>query len=212
LDEIGAALRQRGILFCVDAIQTVGAFPTPVTNVDFLAADAHKWMLGPCAAGILYVRKEVQERLRPIVYGWNNVRCPQFVAQEELSLRSGAARYEVGSHNLLGLVGLNAACELLLEIGMENIAKELLRKRAWLVPALQAKDYTVLEADAPKQNGSGIISFLRPGTDMSSLHERLEQAAVIASLRTDRTGQQYIRLSPHYYNTDAELQRVLELL
>src|SRR5262249_7075721 len=137
LDEIGAELHKRGILFCVDAIQTVGAFPTPVTHIDFLAADAHKWMLGPCAAGLLYVRRDVQDRLQPVALGWNNVRCPNFVAQEELAFRSGAKRYEAGSHNLLGLVGLHAAIELLHEIGIEQIAAELLRKRAWLVPALQ---------------------------------------------------------------------------
>jgi selenocysteine lyase/cysteine desulfurase len=212
MDEIGASLRQRGILFCVDGIQTVGAFPMAAANVDFLAADAHKWMLGPCAAGILYVRKALQERLQPVAFGWNNVRCPEFVAQEQLSLRSGAARYEVGSHNLLGLVGLNAAIELLLEIGVENIAQDLLRKRAWLVPALQEKGFAVLHADASPENCGGIISFHKPGADLPALHRRLEEAQIIASLRADRAGQKYIRLSPHFYNTDAELHRLLELL
>lgn len=210
LEEIGAALRRRGILFAVDAIQTVGAFPTPVTHVDFLAADAHKWMLGPCAAGILYVRKEVQDQLAPIVFGWNNVRCPQFVAQEEMTLRSGAARYEAGSHNLLGLVGLNAALELLQEIGIEGIAAELLRKRDWLVPALQAKGCTVLEAAAPKENASGIVSFFKPGTDLAALHQELERACISTSLRVDRSGRQWLRLSPHFYNIDSELERLLE--
>src|SRR5712672_4155594 len=70
---IGKFLRERGILFCLDAIQTLGAFPTTVEHVDFLAADAHKWLLGPCAAGLMYVRHSLQEYLRPPVYGWNNV-------------------------------------------------------------------------------------------------------------------------------------------
>jgi cysteine desulfurase / selenocysteine lyase len=212
LDEIGSALRKRGILFCVDGIQTVGAFPTTVQNVDFLAADAHKWMLGPCAAGILYVRKAVQDQLQPIVFGWHNVRCPNFVAQKELAFRSGAHRYEAGTHNWLGLTGLNAALELLLEIGIESIAAELLRKRAWLVPALQAKGYTVLEANASAENASGIVSFFRPNVDLPALWQRLDQANIVTSLRSDRSGQQFIRLSPHFYNTDTELQRVLELL
>src|ERR1051325_4320410 len=71
LDGIGRELQTRKIPFCVDGIQTVGAFPTPVKNVDFLAADAHKWLLGPCAAGVMYVRKSMQERLRPTTYGWH---------------------------------------------------------------------------------------------------------------------------------------------
>ena len=212
LRAIGNLLRERNILFCVDGIQTLGAFPTPAQHIDFLAADAHKWMLGPCAAGILYVRKSLQERLQPTVYGWNNVRCPNYVAQEEIAFRPDAQRYEAGSYNLLGLAGLNAALELLLEIGVDNIAAELLRKRAWLIPALQAKGYTVLHADAPPENAGGIVTFYSPDTDLPALHQRLEAKRIVTSLRTDRSGQRYIRLSPHFYNTDAELHRVLDLL
>jgi cysteine desulfurase/selenocysteine lyase len=212
LTAIGAALRARNILFCVDGIQTLGAFPTTVEHIDFLAADAHKWLLGPCAAGILYVRKALQEILQPVACGWNSVRCPNYVAQEEMVFRSDARRYEAGTHNLLGLVGLNAALELLLEIGMENISAELLRKRELLIPALQAKGYQVLQADAPPANASGIVTFHRAGVDLAALHQRWEDANIIASLRTDRSGRQYIRLSPHFYNTDAELERALEMV
>ena len=209
---IGAELRKRKILFCLDAIQTLGAFPTTVENVDMLAADAHKWLLGPCGAGVLYVRREIQERVKPAVFGWHNVRCPDFVAQEQIVFRSGAKRYEPGTHNLLGLVGLNAAIELILEIGVENIARQLLRQRARLVPALQAKGYTVLNADVAPENASGIVAFHRPDADLPALHQKLTDANIITSLRADRKGQRYLRLSPHFYNTDAELDRVLEIL
>ncbi|HWF19908.1 MAG TPA: aminotransferase class V-fold PLP-dependent enzyme [Verrucomicrobiae bacterium] len=210
---IGKFLRERNILFCVDGIQTLGAFPTTVENVDFLAADAHKWLLGPCAAGLFYVRHALQEKLRPPIYGWNNVRSPNFVAQEQIVFRKDAHRFEAGTHNLLGIVGLVAAMELILEIGVENIAAELLRKRAWLVPALQAKSYKVVRANDTPENASGIVSFFRTdGGDLAELHQKLMDANVITSLRTDRKGQHYIRLSPHFYNTDTELQRVLELL
>jgi selenocysteine lyase/cysteine desulfurase len=222
---IGKFLRERGILFCVDAIQTLGAFPTTVEHVDFLAADAHKWLLGPCGAGLLYVRRELQEKLNPPVYGWHNVRCPNFVAQEQIVFRKDATKYEAGTHNLLGLIGLIAAMELVAEIGIENIAAELLRKRARLVPALQAKGFTVLNADAKIENASGIISFYQAGSslaeaasaakvgkDLTALHKKLTDAGIVTSLRADRKGQSYIRFSPHFYNTDAELQRTLELL
>jgi len=212
LEGIGQFLRERGIAFCVDGIQTLGAFPTSAQQSDFLAADAHKWLLGPCAAGLLYVRKEWQERLRPPIYGWHNVRCPSFVAQEQMVLRPDARRYEAGTANLLGLAGLQSALELLLELGIENIAAELIRKRAWIVPALQAKGCVVLQGDAPPAHASGIISFHLPGTDLTALHQKLLAANIVTSLRTDRSGQQYIRLSPHFYNTDAEVHRVLELL
>jgi len=211
-EAIGKFLRERGILFCLDAIQTLGAFPTTVEHVDFLAADAHKWLLGPCGAGLLYVRRDLQEKLNPPVYGWHNVRNPNFVAQEQIVFRDGAVKFEAGTHNMLGLVGLIAAMELALEIGVENVAAELLRKRAWLVPALQAKGFRVLNADAKKENASGIVSFYQPGKDLAALHKKLADAGIGTSLRTDRQGQNYIRLSPHFYNTDTELRHLLELL
>lgn len=211
-ETIGSSLRDRGILFCLDAIQTVGAFPMLTRAVDFLAADAHKWLLGPCGAGLMYVRASQQDQLNPPIYGWHNVRCPDFVAQEQIVRRAGAARYEAGTQNLLGLVGLIAGIELILELGVENIAAELLRKRAWLVPALQSKGYTVLQGEARPENSSGITSFYQPGQDLAQLHQKLLAANIVTSLRVDRTGQRYIRLSPHFYNTDAELNRMLELL
>jgi cysteine desulfurase/selenocysteine lyase len=212
LPAISKFLREQNILFCVDGIQTLGAFPTLAEHADFLAADAHKWMLGPCAAGIFYVRQSLQEQLLPPVYGWNNVRCPDYVAQERVVLRSGPRRYEVGTTNLLGLVGLSAALELLLELGIDPIAAELSRKRAWFVPALQKKGYDVLNADAKTGNAGAIISIHRPDADLTALHRHLAQVNVVTSLRADRAAKQYIRFSPHFYNTDTELQRVLDLL
>jgi selenocysteine lyase/cysteine desulfurase len=209
---IGKFLRERSILFCVDGIQTLGAFPTTLDYVDMFAADAHKWLLGPCGAGLMYVRHEVQERVNPPVYGWHNVRCPDFVPQEQITLRQDAKKYEAGTHNLLGVVGLMAAMKMLLEVGVESVGGELLRKRSWLVPALQAKGYSVLHADATLENGGGITSFFQPGKDLAAIHEKLSAANILTSLRTDRKGQKYIRLSPHFYNTDAELQRVIDLI
>ena len=212
LEAIGRELSQRGILFCVDGIQTLGAFPTTVEHVDFLAADSHKWLLGPCGAGILYVRQSRLDTLHPVVYGWHNVRSHNYVAEEAIVFRPDARRYEAGSHSIIGLAGLSAALELLLEIGLDAIGRELLRKRAWLVPALQAKGWTVLNADAAIPNASGIITIHRPDADLPALHQRLTDAHIVTSLRTDRAGHRYLRLSPHFYNTDAELHRTLELL
>lgn len=211
-DAIGKYLRERNILFCLDAIQTLGAFPTTVEHVDFLAADAHKWLLGPCGAGLLYVRRELQEKLNPPIYGWHNVRNPNFVAQEKIEFKTDARKFEAGTQNLLGLVGLIASMELALEIGVETIAAELWRKRVWLVTELQQRGFTVLNADAKKENAGGITSFFRPGMDMAALSQKLSDGGVVASLRTDRKGQNYIRVAPHYYTTDAELKRVVELL
>jgi len=209
---IGQFLRKRNILFCVDGIQTLGAFPTTVEHVDFLAADAHKWLLGPLAAGIFYVRQEVQDRLRPVALGWHNVRCPNYVAQEQLNFPPDARRYEAGSANLVGLAGLEASLRLLLDVGVDNISRQLLAHRQFLVAGLRSKGFTVLHENAPDENASGIVTFYRPEADMSAVHQHLTANNVVASLRVDRTGQRYIRFSPHFYNTQAELGQALSLL
>jgi selenocysteine lyase/cysteine desulfurase len=137
------------------------------------------------------------------------------VAQEKMVFPPDGRRYEAGTPNFLGLAGMQAALELLLEVGVENIAAELLRKRAWLVPALQQKGWTVLQADAPPLNASGIITFYRAGAepaDLAGLFQKLRAAGIEMSLRGDRAGRQYLRISAHFYNTDDELRRTLELL
>ncbi len=209
---IGRELRSRGILFCVDGIQTVGAFPTPVEHVDFLAADAHKWMLGPCSSGILYVKREMQDRLKPVVQGWHNLSCPDFIAQETLDYKPDGRRYEAGTANLLGIVGHHASLQLLDELGLDKIAADLLAKRRRIVPELLAKGCDVLHADVPEANASGIVAFSKPGEDLAALQARLGQAGVTVSLRVMRDGSKLIRLSPHFYNTPAELYRLLEAL
>lgn len=212
LEGIGRILREKRIPFCIDGIQTLGAFPTPASCCDFIAADAHKWLLGPCGAGILYVRKEYQEMVRPSVYGWHNIKSPNYLTADQIEFRKDARRFEAGSASLIGVAGLRAALELILEIGVDNIAAELLRKRSRLIPALQAKGYVILQAQSPQIHASGIVSFNKPGADMSALHAALEAANVVVSLRGDRSGNQYIRVSPHFYNTDAELDRFLDLV
>jgi selenocysteine lyase/cysteine desulfurase len=150
--------------------------------------------------------------LNPPIYGWNNVRCPNYVAQEQIVFRPGSQKFEAGTHNLLGIVGLVESLRLITELGVENIASELARKRAWLVQAIQEKGYTVLHAQGTAENSGSILSFLKLGADMPALHQKLMDAMIFTSLRVDRTGQRYIRLSPHYYNTDEEFRRMVDLL
>jgi len=207
---IGRELRERNVLFCLDAIQTLGAFPTTVEHIDFLAADSHKWLLGPCAAGVFYVRHELQDRLSPPAFGWNNVHCPNYVSQEKMILRSDAGRYEAGSFNILGIAGLKAALGLLLEVGIDNIVADLRDKREWLVSALLEKNFEVLCPEP--ENAGGITSCWREGADMKALGDKLMAESIVASVRGDRSGRDYLRFSPHFYNTQPELERVVDLL
>ncbi|MCX8108692.1 MAG: aminotransferase class V-fold PLP-dependent enzyme, partial [Verrucomicrobiae bacterium] len=195
-DTIGRALRERGIWFCLDAIQTLGAAPLSGRYVDFLAADAHKWMLGPCSAGILYVRKEMKEILQPTAVGWNNALCPRFVAQNNIIFHHDGRRYEPGTMNLLGLVGLKAALELILEIGLENITAQLRKQRELLAEELQTRGFVVLHPDAPPTNTAGILSFCTVNSDIRMIYSNLLKGNITTSRRADRPGQFYVRVSP----------------
>ena len=212
VEAIGRMLKERGIAFCLDAIQTIGAFPTPLDHVDFMAADAHKWMLGPCAAGLMIVKESMQDVLQPTTFGWHNVQCPDFVAAEDLILAPDARRYEAGSHNSMGIVGLHASLQLLQRIGIDNIARDLLAKRRLLVDELTQKKYRVMHADVEELHASGMVTFDRAGEDMRATHQRLKEKHIFTALRSDRDGRAYIRVSPHFYNTNDDLLRFLKAL
>ena len=125
IEAIGKMLGARGVLFSLDAIQTLGVFPLSVEHVDFLSADAHKWMLGPLAIGIVYVKKSRFEALRPILLGASNIRSPDFIAQAEIQFLDTAARYEPGVLNLGPILGMQASLELLLAVGPETVAARI---------------------------------------------------------------------------------------
>ncbi len=211
IDAIGRLLQERRILFSLDAIQTVGAFETNVRHVDFLSADSHKWMLGPMTAGIFCVREHRLEELRPTLLGAWNVRSPDFITQGEMSLMPSAQRYEPGVLNGFGLAGMRAAIDLLLEIGIPNISKRLLHLKAHLVNGLTAKGYRVLEP-SEGETASSITSCTDEDRDMEAVFKRLSENDIVTSLRRDRAGSTYVRFSPHFYNTVAELDRVLALM
>lgn len=213
LAAVGALAREHGVLFCLDAIQTAGAFPTPAAEVDFLCADSHKWMLGPSSAGVVYVAKERQEILRPSLYGAWNVVSPNFIARDGIEFEPGARRYEPGVLNATGLFGMEASIDLLAGLGIERIAARLLELKAHLCEGLDALGLRIV---GPREGeaASGITSCTdpeRPGR-VGELFRCLHDADIVASFRHDREGRPHLRFSPHFYNTHAEIDRVLRVL
>ncbi|MFV1995998.1 MAG: aminotransferase class V-fold PLP-dependent enzyme, partial [Verrucomicrobiales bacterium] len=211
IDAIGKLLHARGILFSLDAIQTIGAFDTPVTHVDFLSADAHKWMLGPMSMGIVYVKEQHHELLRPSLLGAWNVISPNFITQEEIRFEPGARRYEPGVLNAVGICGLKASLEQFLALGTTNIENRLLELKDHLLAGLEGAGFEI----APPATGaarSAITTCRRPGADHAALFARLGAEGIVCSHRHNREGADYLRFSHHYYNTEAELDRVLEVI
>lgn len=211
VDAIGRMLHERGVLFSLDAIQTLGAFPLSVAHVDFLSADAHKWMLGPLAIGIVHVKKRHFDLLRPTLLGAWNVVSPNFITQPEIVFVPTAQRYEPGVLNVAGIYGMKAAIELALAVGRDRIAARILDLKKHLVGELQPLDFEIIPP-LGGANASGITTFRHPRADMAKLFRLLEQNGIVVSLRHDQNGTEYLRLSPHFYNTTAEIDRVAEVL
>ncbi len=213
IDTIGKMLHERGILFSLDAIQTVGAFPTRVDHVDFLSADAHKWMLGPMAIGIVYVAKEHFERLRPTLLGAWNVNSPNFITQNEIQLPASGRRYEPGVLNAAGIYGMREALKMILETGIDRIASRLLELKEYLTSRLESRGYEIVPP-VRGESASSITTFRKGEADekMAETFRRLKEAHVSCSHRHDRDGKDYIRLSPHFWNTHEEIDRVMAAL
>ena len=211
IDAIGRIVHDHGALFSLDAIQTLGAFPTDVGHVDFLSADSHKWLLGPLTAGIVYVRESRFRDLRPTLLGAWNVRSPNFITQQRIEFEDGARRYEPGVLNAAGIFGMQAAVNLLDTIGIEQVAGRILDLKARLVAGLRASGCEIL-GPAAGPHASGITTFSHPGRPASRILQQFTADGISASHRHDREGNEFIRLSPHFYNTHSEIDRVLESL
>lgn len=215
VDAIGAALHDRGVLFCVDAIQSLGALPTSARHVDFMAADAHKWLLGPQGIGILFVRRDRLADLHPTLLGWKSVRADRDYGHTALELKDDARRYEPGSLNAIGLVGLAEALSIIEAVGVTRIADRLSHLRSLLVRGLLDRGLEVTGATGEGDvdaRPTGITSFHDPGGDMAALHKKLLAEGIIVSLRADPAGRPILRAAPHFYTTEREIEALLNAL
>lgn len=205
LDAIGALCARHNVLFCVDAIQSLGALPIDVrrSNIAFLAADGHKWLCGPEGAGIFFVAAEHRESLEVIESGWTNIDRKGKFIDCPTDLLPDSRRFEAGSLNTNGIYGLNAAIGLLLEVGIEAIETEVLRLAKTLTMKLRDLGFLV------EETRSGIVGATPPNVESSviRLHRLLDEERVITAPREG-----LLRFSPHVYNDDEEIDRVVEVL
>jgi selenocysteine lyase/cysteine desulfurase len=206
LDAVGALCERAGVLLCVDGIQSVGCVPVDVkrSRIHFLSADSHKWMLGICGIGFLYVRKDVLPQVRPVLVGWRSTTDAWNFNRSHFELRSDALKFEEGSLAYTGLYALGAALELLLEVGADAIEariRELLRVLDGELRALGC------DTGPAPEHRAGILTFLPPRGDPRPLYGWLAERSVSLSLRQGR-----LRLSPHFYNREEELERLIRLV
>lgn len=200
LQGIGAFCRKQGVFFCVDAIQSLGLSPIDVRecNIDFLAADAHKWLLGPEGIGIFYCREGLAEQLRPPLVGWKSVEKEFSFESPEFRLKTNSLRFEEGSMNLMGIFGLGAAIELLGEIGIGNIEKRVQDLGDRIIAEAEKRGFEIVTPRERRERG-GAITF-RGSFEPEAVRDALRERRIVVNVRAGG-----LRLSPHFYNTEKEL-------
>ena len=207
LNQIGAFCKERNILFCVDAIQSLGILRMDVKrdNIDFLAADGHKWMLSVEGLGGFYISKNVLEKIYPATVGWDSVVNASDFMNYDFTFRPDAKRFEEGSFNTMSIYALGAALDLLLEIGIDTIQSSVLLQGDYLVDGLQQRGIRILNSMIPKER-SGIISYALTA-DLQKLTAYMAENNVSLTVRDGM-----VRLSPHFYNSQDEADQFFDLL
>ena len=208
LEAIGRLCREQNCFFFVDAIQGMGALPIDVetARIDALAADGHKWMLGPEGHGVLYVRRERMDEIEPVEFGWTNPANYNDYSSRDMTLRASAGRYECGTLNTIGCYGHRAAIELLLEVGIDRIAPEVLERAGQIYAGVRAKGYEVM-VERTEETGSGIVSFRHPAIDARQVVNDLKHRGIFAAPR-----QGWVRTSPHFYIGPEDVDALLQEL
>ena len=206
LHTLGEICRKHGILFCVDSIQGLGAIPLDVTacGIDFLANGAHKWLMAPAGIGLIYVRDTLLEKIDMSRVGWLSVKDAWNFFDFKLDFLDDAKRFEMATENWLGVYGLDASLELLLEAGIENIYGHLLQLTHILSDGLSGIGMIVASSMDAKHR-SGIFSFRAPdAAETKNIFDYLIKNHIICSFREG-----LIRISPHFYNTEDEMMQIL---
>ena len=207
LNRIGTFCRENNILFCVDAIQSLGILEMDVKrdNIDFLSADGHKWMLSVEGLGGFYISKNVLEKIYPVSVGWDSVVNAWDFMNYDFTFRPDAKRFEEGSFNTMSIYALGAALDLLQETGIDSIQSSVLSQGDYLMEGLQKRGIKILNSKVQKER-SGIISYELKAEPQQFSTYMLENNVSL----TVRDG--LARLSPHYYNSKDEADRFFDLL
>lgn len=208
LRRIGRLCRDKGVVFVVDAIQGLGALALDVekAGIDFMSVDGHKWLLSPEGVGVFYAREGSMEKLMVREVGWASVVNKEDYLDYDFTLRPDASRFECGSPNTLGLYGLMGSLELILEVGIKEIEAWILELTDHLVCGLKEKGYRVFSS-RKSNDRSGIVSFGSERHNIEPVRNYLAEQEIIVSIRNGA-----IRVSPHFYNTHKEIDRLLKHL
>lgn len=200
LKAFGEFCKKREIISCVDGIQGVGTFPLNLKSqpIDFFAGGGQKWLLGPLGCAYLYIRKELIEKLHVPLVGWTSVKDPRNFEARKLDFADGAARFEPGLPNIVSIAGLNASLNELKQIGWDFIFKRIQSHTSYLLEHLPSLISNQTELGA-------IVTVKVP--EHLNLQSSLDKNQITVTLRGG-----LIRIAPHFYNCQEELDQLLKLL
>jgi len=219
VEEIGKLARERGVLYLVDAAQSVGHMPVDVRKIecDFLAAPGHKGLLGPKGTGFLYAREDKIGELKPLITGGGIV---EDVGLHNSKLLGPPQLFDAGTPNIPGIIGLGRACEYVMDIGIEKIAE---RERKLTARMLEIGDFSKVEIYGPlgpNQRG-GVVSFNIEGLGPHDVASMLDELAKIAIRSGHHCAQPTLRhlkvngtarASVHYFNLEQEIEKFIEVV
>jgi selenocysteine lyase/cysteine desulfurase len=205
LEALGRLCADRGWLFCVDGIQSVGAIPTDVKRcgIHFLSADSHKWMLGLVGIGIFYAGTGYANQLDPPLVGWRSTKTAFDFDHALLDLRDDALRFEEGNLPYPLIEGMGAAVRMLLEVGIDRVWARIRALNDYLVDRLQHEGHKVT-SPMEDLHRSGVVTFIPRDGESAALVRHLQESGVIVSCRRGQ-----VRVSPHFYNVEDELDRIV---
>ncbi len=209
LTRLGELCKDKGVLLFVDAIQGLGVHPIDVKgmNIDFLAADGHKWLCGPEGAGLFYCRRELIGHLRPTEIGYMSMKHGYDSLEKKIDLHDDARRFDSGVYNLAGVCALGASLDLLLDYGIDQVQVRVKQLTDALVAGLKAKGWQI-HSPRTASEWSGIISFSSDKHDLDALRKHLRsEFKIIVANRLGR-----LRASPHFYNSLEEIQQLIDAL
>lgn len=204
LKEIADFCHAHNIYVCFDAIQAIGATPFDIQQIDadFVASGGQKWLLGSIGTGFVYVKKELLENLLVPFVGWTSVKYPEDFSLKELDLASDVTRFEPGLPNILPIAALNQSLCDLSAIGWEKIYQQIKSHTLYLTQALEEQKISAL---ANTNQQAGIVSFEVPEKlDLAKFSQYCKKNKIHLTQREN-----YIRISPHFYNTQEELDKLL---
>ncbi len=209
LNALGQKLHTDKVLFCVDAIQSVGACPIDVErdHIDFLMADGHKWMLGPEGLALFYVRQERQSDLQLNQFGWHMVKDRGNYDRNEWEPADNAVRFECGSPNMLATHALSASVGLLQQVGIERVETLIKQKVHTLAEMLTDIPSINILTNLSPERFNGILTFKAKGKDSNQLYEELKQKSILCACRGGG-----VRFSPHFYTPDAAFASAVDVV